>query len=332
MPGSWWSVLFLMSRLSISYSDADSWLFITISANHTRIYEPFTSQPHGIPPQHGRLSLRHASGQLQWNALIARWRPLNTSWPTCLHCGPCSLSHIMPLALILLLGLNLSITSFHIHLSCHPHLLPHRLNTHLSYRPHPLPPYFQIVIHPLIRRRSTTNKGKYNVCMFVILNKFWHSVLFSLDGEPCRRGCSTGAGRNLVVCIDGTANEFGLKVNFLIFIFYGYSESSGSFQNSHIVELYSHLVKNKRQLTYYNSGIGTSGSQSHGLMSSLMHTLENKVDMAIALCVSTFLVLFHSLYGIADHSKRLSSVHINGLLRITFRGIASFFLVRVCWI
>ena len=106
MPGtSWWSVLFLMSRSSISYSDADSWLFITISANHTRICEPFTSQPHGIPPQHGRLSLRHASGPLQWNALIARWKPLNISWPTCLHCGPCSLSHIMPLALTLLLGL-----------------------------------------------------------------------------------------------------------------------------------------------------------------------------------------------------------------------------------
>ncbi|KAH9485828.1 hypothetical protein JR316_0002743 [Psilocybe cubensis] len=45
-------------------------------------------------------------------------------------------------------------------------------------------------------------------------------------------------GRNLVVTIDGTANQFGLK-------------------NTNIVELYSRLVKDEGQLTYYNSGIGT---------------------------------------------------------------------------
>ncbi|KIP02123.1 hypothetical protein PHLGIDRAFT_122743 [Phlebiopsis gigantea 11061_1 CR5-6] len=45
-------------------------------------------------------------------------------------------------------------------------------------------------------------------------------------------------GRNLVVCIDGTANQFSLN-------------------NTHVVELYSRLEKNDKQLTYYDSGIGT---------------------------------------------------------------------------
>ncbi|PPQ90219.1 hypothetical protein CVT25_001663 [Psilocybe cyanescens] len=45
-------------------------------------------------------------------------------------------------------------------------------------------------------------------------------------------------GRNLVVCIDGAANQFSTK-------------------NTNVVELYSRLVKSDEQLTYYNSGIGT---------------------------------------------------------------------------
>ncbi|KAH9485829.1 hypothetical protein JR316_0002744 [Psilocybe cubensis] len=47
-----------------------------------------------------------------------------------------------------------------------------------------------------------------------------------------------GVGRNLIVSIDGTANQFGMK-------------------NTNIVELYSRLVRDETQLTYYNSGIGT---------------------------------------------------------------------------
>lgn len=38
-------------------------------------------------------------------------------------------------------------------------------------------------------------------------------------------------------------------------------------QNSNVVELYHLLLKDKTQLTYYNSGIGTYVRDSHGLRS-----------------------------------------------------------------
>ncbi|PPQ94487.1 hypothetical protein CVT25_013770 [Psilocybe cyanescens] len=67
-------------------------------------------------------------------------------------------------------------------------------------------------------------------------------------------------GRNLVVSIDGTANQFGLK-------------------NTNIIELYSRLVKDETQLTYYNSGIGTYVADSK---SSLKQSISHKWDMAFA--------------------------------------------------
>jgi len=48
--------------------------------------------------------------------------------------------------------------------------------------------------------------------------------------------------KKLVVCIDGTSKQFGL-------------------QNTNVVEIYNHLNKDK-QLTYYDSGIGTVARSS----------------------------------------------------------------------
>ena len=49
-------------------------------------------------------------------------------------------------------------------------------------------------------------------------------------------------------------------------------------QNTNIVELYSHITKNDKQLTYYSSGLGAiakiAGSQ-------LGHQLSNSMDMAM---------------------------------------------------
>ncbi|EIN07581.1 hypothetical protein PUNSTDRAFT_69535 [Punctularia strigosozonata HHB-11173 SS5] len=82
------------------------------------------------------------------------------------------------------------------------------------------------------------------------------------SNRPCQ--CSTPAtGRNLVVCIDGTANQFGKK-------------------NSHVVELYSRLIKDENQLTYYNSGIGTYVKESKWYPSYWKQGFTNKVDLAIA--------------------------------------------------
>ncbi|KAG2111057.1 hypothetical protein BD769DRAFT_1347886 [Suillus cothurnatus] len=56
--------------------------------------------------------------------------------------------------------------------------------------------------------------------------------------ESCKCPRDLVSGRNLVICIDGTSNKYGDK-------------------NTNIVELYSEMVKNREQLTYYNSGVGT---------------------------------------------------------------------------
>ncbi|KAF9228170.1 hypothetical protein BS17DRAFT_325263 [Gyrodon lividus] len=64
--------------------------------------------------------------------------------------------------------------------------------------------------------------------------------------------------RNIVVCIDGTSNQFGTK-------------------NTNIVELYSHIVKNDMQLTYYSSGLGAFAKIAGA---SLGHRVSNEVDMA----------------------------------------------------
>ncbi|THV02718.1 WD40 repeat-like protein [Dendrothele bispora CBS 962.96] len=74
----------------------------------------------------------------------------------------------------------------------------------------------------------------------------------------CRR-----EGRNLVVCIDGTANQFGTK-------------------NTNVVELHSRLVKSDEQLTYYNSGIGTYVKPSLWSPSYWKQFLKHSADMAVA--------------------------------------------------
>ncbi|KAE9399728.1 WD40 repeat-like protein [Gymnopus androsaceus JB14] len=76
--------------------------------------------------------------------------------------------------------------------------------------------------------------------------------------------CKCGTKRNLVVCIDGTSNKFGAK-------------------NTNIVELYSRLVKDDRQLTFYNSGIGTYAEPSWKSPSYWKQVITNKLDLALAL-------------------------------------------------
>ncbi|KIP01358.1 hypothetical protein PHLGIDRAFT_58717, partial [Phlebiopsis gigantea 11061_1 CR5-6] len=69
-------------------------------------------------------------------------------------------------------------------------------------------------------------------------------------------------GRNLVVCIDGTANQFSIN-------------------NTHVVELYSRLEKNDEQLTYYNSGIGTFVKHSNWI-GWLIQLIIHIWDMMVA--------------------------------------------------
>ncbi|KAF9557568.1 WD40 repeat-like protein [Agrocybe pediades] len=73
----------------------------------------------------------------------------------------------------------------------------------------------------------------------------------------------TEGGRNLVVNLDGTGNQFGDK-------------------NTNVVELYSLLHKDSTQLSLYYSGIGTYARPSWTSFSYYKQAIYHKIDLAIA--------------------------------------------------
>ncbi|KAL0960504.1 hypothetical protein HGRIS_005542 [Hohenbuehelia grisea] len=85
------------------------------------------------------------------------------------------------------------------------------------------------------------------------------------DDRSSTRSCphSNSGKRNLVVCIDGTANQFSVK-------------------NTNIVELYSNLAKNDDQLTYYNSGIGTYAKPAYMSLGYIIQRIDHTIDMMVA--------------------------------------------------
>ncbi|KAF8805056.1 hypothetical protein BYT27DRAFT_6682806 [Phlegmacium glaucopus] len=87
----------------------------------------------------------------------------------------------------------------------------------------------------------------------------------SNDNEVTQRRCNNclAQGRNLVICIDGTSNQFGQR-------------------NTNVIELYNRLLKNKDQLTYYDSGIGTYAAPSSKSWNHWKQVIYNKIDVAIA--------------------------------------------------
>ncbi|KAJ8502896.1 hypothetical protein ONZ45_g11350 [Pleurotus djamor] len=70
-------------------------------------------------------------------------------------------------------------------------------------------------------------------------------------------------GRNLVLSIDGTANEF-------------------SHQNTNVVELCRILIRNETQLTYYTSGIGTFADPHNTIFGKMKEKLETALEMVTA--------------------------------------------------
>ncbi|KAG1816717.1 uncharacterized protein BJ212DRAFT_1271296 [Suillus subaureus] len=80
---------------------------------------------------------------------------------------------------------------------------------------------------------------------------------------PCKCSGNQVSGRNLVICIDGTSNKYGDK-------------------NTNIVELYSEMVKDREQLTYYNSGVGTY-AKGH---THWMKQVSSVFDLAFAFNIS----------------------------------------------
>ncbi|TFK18430.1 WD40 repeat-like protein [Coprinopsis marcescibilis] len=72
-------------------------------------------------------------------------------------------------------------------------------------------------------------------------------------------------GRNLILCIDGTANQFGD-------------------QNTNVIELYNLLLKGSddRQLTWYNSGIGTYAEPHWRSLEYWIQVIYHIIDLSIA--------------------------------------------------
>ncbi|RXW16523.1 hypothetical protein EST38_g9336 [Candolleomyces aberdarensis] len=79
---------------------------------------------------------------------------------------------------------------------------------------------------------------------------------------PCGH---TMGGRNLIVCIDGTANQFGEK-------------------NTNVIEIYNLVMKEfeDNQFTWYNSGIGTYARPHWRSAKYMKQIFFHKVDLAIA--------------------------------------------------
>jgi len=92
-------------------------------------------------------------------------------------------------------------------------------------------------------------------------------------------------GRNLIICIDGTSNQFGGKVC-INSKFFGITMNVFK-QNTNVIELYNLILKavNDNQQTWYNSGIGTYARPSWKSFNYYKKVLYHKIDLAIAWCV-----------------------------------------------
>ncbi|KAF9554696.1 WD40 repeat-like protein [Agrocybe pediades] len=82
--------------------------------------------------------------------------------------------------------------------------------------------------------------------------------------DPCCHGpIDPEKRRNLVISIDGTSNKFGAM-------------------NTNVIEHHSLLIKDERQIPYYNSGIGTYARPSWTSPKFIGMVLHHKIDLAIA--------------------------------------------------
>ncbi|KAJ2935249.1 hypothetical protein H1R20_g1846, partial [Candolleomyces eurysporus] len=84
-----------------------------------------------------------------------------------------------------------------------------------------------------------------------------------LKPMPC--GHHKQGGRNLILCIDGTANQFGKK-------------------NTNVIEIYNLIMKETgdNQRTWYNSGIGTYARPHWRSLKYYKQVVFHKIDLAIA--------------------------------------------------
>ncbi|KAF8511893.1 hypothetical protein BU17DRAFT_77439 [Hysterangium stoloniferum] len=118
------------------------------------------------------------------------------------------------------------------------------------------------------------------------------------DGCKCKAQPPDVQGKNLIVCIDGASNQWGDK-------------------------LYSQLVKDDaRQLTYYNSGIGTYAKPNWRSVSYLIQVLCNKILVAIAWNFEK--VILDAYRWLAENYRDGDRIYLFGFSRGAYqvRGLA----------
>ncbi|KZP19841.1 hypothetical protein FIBSPDRAFT_743308 [Athelia psychrophila] len=125
------------------------------------------------------------------------------------------------------------------------------------------------------------------------------------SSDPCKC-CPTDSAerksRNLVICIDGTANEFGIT-------------------NTNVIELYGQILREEsdelEQLTYYNSGIGTYAMPSWKSWSHLTQVIQNKIDLVIAWNVEK--VIMRAYQWLSHHYQKGDKIFLFGFSRGAFQ-------------
>ncbi|KAK0211865.1 hypothetical protein IW262DRAFT_1280085 [Armillaria fumosa] len=120
-------------------------------------------------------------------------------------------------------------------------------------------------------------------------------------GTKCQHKCDKKCGslrfRNLVVCLDGTSNQFGHR-------------------NTNVVELHSRILRGDPdvpQLTFYSSGIGTYVPPLKFSPAHWLRLLDNIIDMAIAW---NFKHIVEEAYQwLADHYRDGDRIYLFGFSR-----------------
>ncbi|KZP16520.1 hypothetical protein FIBSPDRAFT_748635 [Athelia psychrophila] len=117
---------------------------------------------------------------------------------------------------------------------------------------------------------------------------------------PPRSRINNAECRNLVICIDDTSNKSGTT-------------------NTNVVELYSQILQEEsgEQLTYYDSGIGTSATPSWKSWSYLKQVVDNKIDLLIAWNLEK--VIIGAYRWLSNHYREGDKIFLFGFSRGAFQ-------------
>ncbi|KAK0451381.1 uncharacterized protein EV420DRAFT_1274070 [Desarmillaria tabescens] len=114
--------------------------------------------------------------------------------------------------------------------------------------------------------------------------------------RKCDRNCGSTTIRNLVVCLDGTSNQFG-------------------HHNTNVIELHSRILKEDQdipQLTFYRSGIGTFVPPQRFSLRYWLSLGDNVIDQAIAWHVESNVK--EAYQWLADNYQRGDRIYLFGSL------------------